>query len=97
MGFFDNELVYVDFDGTLMTKAEFLAHVKAGAPSQVVTESMSVQIFGDTAIATGVYRAGEVTNGRAVWRRGRFADIWVRRKSSWICIAAQATPVLNSR
>src|SRR5579863_8700281 len=42
---FDNNLVYVDSDGKLMNKAEFLAHVKASHLQQVITQSMSVQIF----------------------------------------------------
>lgn len=92
---FDNELLYVDFDGTLMTKAEFLSRVKTAHVEQVVTESMSVQIFANTAIATGTYRSSELNNGRARWRHGRFLDTWVYKNSTWVCVAAQATPILH--
>ena len=92
---FDNALVYVDFDGTLMTKAEFLSHVKSAHLEQVVTESMTVQVFDKAAIVTGVYRSSELKNGKQVVRRGRFVDTWVYRDSSWVCVAAQATPILR--
>ncbi len=92
---FDNALVYVDSDGTLMTKAEFLSHVKSNRLQQVVTISMSVQVSGDTAIATGIYRANELKGGKPTSQHGRFIDMWVRKHGTWVCIAAQATPVLH--
>lgn len=91
---FDNRLVYIDSDGTLMTKAEFLSHVKSSHLQQVVTQSMSVQVFGDMAIVTGAYVVKEFKGGRNVQHRGRFVDAWVRRDQGWVCVAAEATPIL---
>jgi len=88
----DNAIVYVDSDGTLMNKSEFLAHVKSAHLQQVVTQSMAVELFGRTAIVTGTYQAKEFQNGRAVVRRGRFLDAWVAKGSEWVCVAAEATP-----
>ena len=92
---FDNALVYVDFDGTLMTKAEFLSRVKSAHLQQVITQSMNVELFGDTAIVTGTYQASEVRDGRPLVRRGRFVDTWVYKSSGWVCVAAQATPIMH--
>jgi len=92
---FDNELVYVDFDGTLMTKATFLLRVKSAHLEQVVTDSMTVQMFGDTAIVTGTYLSREFKDGRTLLRRGRFVDTWVYKDQAWLCVAAQATPILR--
>jgi|SRR5450432_1494562 hypothetical protein len=91
---FDNRLVYIDSDGTLMTKAEFLAHVKSSHLQQVITQSMSVQVFGDMAIVTGTYLVKEFKGGRNIQHRGRFADAWVRKDQTWVCVAAEATPIL---
>jgi len=91
---FDNRLVYIDSDGSLMTKAEFLSHVKSTHLQQVVTESMTVQVFGDTAIVTGTYLAREFKGGKNLQHRGRFVDAWVRRDQGWVCVAAEATPIL---
>ncbi len=92
---FDNALVYVDYDGSLLTKAEFLAHVKSAHIDQVITESMTVEVFNNTAVVSGIYRATEIEHGKPVVRRGRFVDTWVFRGSTWVCVAAQATPILH--
>jgi hypothetical protein len=91
----DNGLVYVDFDGTLMTKAELLSRVKSEHIQQGITESMTAQIFGDTAIVTGTYLDREIKDGKPFLRRGRFVDTWVRKNQTWVCISAQATPILH--
>jgi len=92
---FDNGLIYVDADGTLMTKAEFLSHVKAAHLQQEITQSMTVQVFGATAVATGTYTVKMFTDGRPVVHSGRFVDTWVRKDQTWVCVAAQATPLLR--
>jgi hypothetical protein len=92
---FDNGLVYVDADGTLMTKAEFLSQVKSEHVQQIITELMTVQVFDNTAIVNGIYRSAEFKNGKPLTRRGRFIDTWVYKNSTWVCVAAQATPVVR--
>ena len=52
----DNSLVYADDDGTLKTKVDFPASVKAAGhrPEQQVTGSMNAHVCGDSAVVTGV-------------------------------------------
>ena len=92
---FDNALVFVDFDGTILTKTEYLARVKSDSSylQQIVTESMSVQVFGNTAIVVGTYRAKGVEDGRPYLRRRRFVDTWMLMGEHWVCVAAEATPI----
>jgi ketosteroid isomerase-like protein len=61
----DNSLVLVEDDGSLKTKSEFLASVKASNANeeQVAPESLTVRVFGNTAIAIGVIAVKE--NGYA--------------------------------
>jgi ketosteroid isomerase-like protein len=94
---FDNSLVYVDYDGKLLTKAEYLARVKSNGThmQQIVAEQMSVQMFGSTAIVVGTYRVKGVENGNPYLRRGRFTDTWVLMGKGWICVAAETTPILH--
>ena len=97
----DNGIVLVNDDGSMQTKAEFLASVKPSgtqAPSQeqqVAPESMSVHVFGSTAIATGIFRAKGVAGGKSYVRRERFIDTWVYKDGRWICVATDATPILH--
>jgi len=90
---FDNALLYVDYDGQLMTKAEFLSQVKSTHVQQVVTQSMTVHVFGQTAIVSGTYQSSERKNGKPIVRHGRFIDTWIYKDSTWVCVAAQATPI----
>jgi hypothetical protein len=66
----DSSLVYVDYDGTLMDKGQFIASVKQTAlhPEQIVNESMTAHVYGGSAIVTGVYRekgVNQVSHTRA--------------------------------
>lgn len=94
----DNSLVLVEDDGSLTTKSEFLATVKAatGNEEQVAPESLTVRVFGNVAIAIGVIAAKETKGGKTVVRRERFIDTWLNRNGSWVCIATDATPMTRA-
>jgi ketosteroid isomerase-like protein len=93
----DGRIVLINDDGTVQTKAEFLAGIKPSKSQeqQVAPESMSVHVFGNTAIATGVFRAKGVAGGKPYVRRERFVDTWVYTGGKWACVATDATPVLR--
>ena len=89
----DESLVYVDWDGTRMDKAQFIASIRAPElhPAQIVNESQEAHVFGDSAIVTGVYREKGTNKGKSYLRRGRFTDTWVYRNGTWVCVASQST------
>ena len=93
----DNSLVLVEDDGSLKTKAEFLASIKAPTSNeeQVAPESLTVRVFGKTAIAIGVIAVKARENGKTVVRRERFIDTWINKNGSWVCIATDATPMTH--
>lgn len=95
----DNEIVLINDDGSVQSKAEFLSSIKATANNsqeqQVSPESMSVHVFGTTAISTGVFRAKGVEGGKSYVRRERFVDTWLYKDGKWVCVASNATPVLH--
>lgn len=95
----DNEIVLINDDGSTQSKAEFLASVKSSnnnsQEQQVSPESMSVHVFGNTAIATGVFRAKGVEGGKSYVRRERFVDTWIYKNGNWVCVATNATPVVH--
>ncbi len=93
-----DSIVLVNNDGSLLSKKAFLSSVDTAKPSdqqQAEPESITVHVFGDVAVATGIYREKGVENGKAYIRRNRFADTWVNTGGSWVCVAASATPVLH--
>lgn len=91
----DNSLVLVEDDGSLKTKAEFLASVKAPTSNeeQVAPESLNVRVFGKTAIAIGVIAVKVKESGKTITRRERFIDTWIYKDKTWVCIATDATPI----
>ena len=97
----DNAIVLVNDDGSVQTKAEFLASVKPSASQagsqeqQVAPESMSVHVFGNTAIATGIFRAKGMEGKKPYVRRERFIDTWIYKGGHWVCIGTNATPILH--
>jgi len=96
-GILDDQIVLINDDGTVQTKAEFLAGVKPAKSQeqQIAPESINVHVFGTTAIATGVFRAKGVEGRKPYVRRERFVDTWVYKGGNWVCVATNATPVLH--
>jgi ketosteroid isomerase-like protein len=95
---FHDSIVLVNDDGSLESKSGFLSEIDKAKPTaqqQANPESISVRIFGNVAIATGVFRQTIFENGKAVVRRNRFVDTWIHISDSWECIAASATPILH--
>jgi len=87
------QLVYVDYDGSISSKQEFLANIKSEglSPEQITNEQQTAHVFGDCAIVTGVYREKGINKGKPYSRRGRFTDTWVKFNGTWQCVASQST------
>jgi hypothetical protein len=96
-GLLASTLVYVDYDGTMMDKAKFMASVRAPSlhPEQIVNESMTAYMYGDSAVVSGIYREKGVRNGKPYSRRGRFTDTWINQSGTWVCAASQSTLISN--
>lgn len=87
----DSSMVYIDYDGSLMDKAQFIASAKQPTlhPEQIVNESMTAHVYGESAVVTGIYREKGMNHGKPYLRRGRFTDTWVYRDNAWVCVASQ--------
>jgi ketosteroid isomerase-like protein len=88
-----SSLVYIDYDGSILTKGEFLASVKEPElqPVQIINEEMTPHVYGDAAIVTRIYREKGTLKGKPYLRRGRFTDTWVKLNGTWQCVASQST------
>lgn len=92
---FDDSMIYIDEDGSLLSKAEFLAHVKAAGPQlqSLITKTIAVRVFGEAAMVVGNYEARGAERGKAYLHQGRFMDTWVLKEGAWVCVVAQSTPI----
>jgi ketosteroid isomerase-like protein len=86
-------LVYIDYDGTIQNKTQFLTAVSKPSlhPEQIVNESTTVFVYNNAAVVTGVYREKGMDGGKPYSRHGRFTDTWVFDHGSWQCVASQST------
>ena len=86
-------MVYTDYDGSFMNKAQYMKWVVA--PEQkadhIYDEGVAVQVYGDAAVATGIYRETGTNKGKPYTVRSRFTDTWIKRNSVWRCVASQST------
>lgn len=90
---FDDALVYVDYDGSLMNKAEYLRSVAdpASKPDHLYDEGMKARLYGNAGVVSGVYRETGSTKGKPYTRRARFTDTWIKQNGQWKCVASQST------
>lgn len=88
-----SDLVYVDYDGTIMDKTAYLASVRSQTlhAARIVSEAMKVSVYGGVAIVNGVYRETGLKNGKPYSLRERFTDTWVLQHQTWVCVASQST------
>ncbi|MGC1451958.1 MAG: nuclear transport factor 2 family protein [Candidatus Sulfotelmatobacter sp.] len=93
----DEQLIYIDDDGSVMNKARYLTGVQAPEPHllHIVNQSSEVRFFARSAVVVGIYREQGVRNGKAYVLRDRFVDTWIERNGSWICVASQSTLITH--
>lgn len=86
-------LVYIDYDGTLLSKKEYLASTtKNDVDDELINnDGMTVRVYGNAAVVTGTYRDKGLKKGKPFLRRGRFTDTWIYDKGAWQCVASQST------
>ena len=86
-----DKFVNTETDGKVMNKAETLANAKATKYVSAEYEDVKVTVFGDTAIATGGFKAkGADASGKPLDIHERWTDTWVKMPNGkWQCVASQ--------
>jgi ketosteroid isomerase-like protein len=90
-----DKFVSTGSDGKVTNKAEALAESKARKYASAEYENVQVTVFGDTAIATGGFKAkGTGASGKSFDEHERWTDTWVKMPNGkWQCVATQASPI----
>jgi ketosteroid isomerase-like protein len=88
-----DDFTYVDIDGSLQNKVEFLDGIKHPVEHIEIigNDSVKARVYRDTVIVNGTYHEKGTLNGKAYVHYGRFTDTWVRQGSSWMCVASHST------
>lgn len=90
-GMLHPDFVFTDYDGTVMTKPQFLASIRdaSNTLSLEVSDDMALHRFGDTVVVTGATHEKGKQKGKAYEHYGRFTDTWIRHNNEWLCVASQ--------
>jgi ketosteroid isomerase-like protein len=90
-----DKFINTSSDGKVTDKAQMLADSKATKYDSVDYNDLKVTVFGDTAIATGLFTAkGTDPSGKSLDNRERFTDTWVKMPNGkWQCVASHGSPV----
>jgi ketosteroid isomerase-like protein len=75
-------------DGTMRNKAEMLAAMKDRKYESAVEEELKVSIYGDAAVATGIWRAKGTEQDKPFDEVERFTDTYVKTGGEWKCVAS---------
>lgn len=88
-----DDFTYVDIDGSLHSKGEFLDGIKHPVEHIEIigNDSVKARVYRDSVIVNGTYHEKGTLNGKAYVHHGRFTDTWVRQGSSWMCVASHST------
>jgi len=89
----DDTLVYTDYDGSIMNKAEYLKWV--AAPDQkadhLYDEGLTIHVYGNAAVVAGIYRESGINKGKHYVIRSRYTDTWIKNAGVWRCVASHST------
>lgn len=87
----DDDFVFTDYDGTVMSKGQFLESIRDKSYQLTVeaSENMKLHRHGDTVVVTGATHEKGTFRGRPYQHQGRFTDTWMKKNGQWLCIASQ--------
>jgi ketosteroid isomerase-like protein len=86
----DGDFVFTDYDGTVMSKAQFLESIrdKSYQLAVEVSEGMKLHLHGGTVIVTGATHEKGTFKGKPYQHQGRFTDTWIKKEGQWFCVAS---------
>lgn len=92
-GLVADTFISTDNDGMFMMKAQFLADNKdlSYAPSVMTNTDERVFLYGNTAVAAGIYHAKGLNKGKPFDHYGRFTDTWIYLNGKWVCVATHTS------
>jgi ketosteroid isomerase-like protein len=87
----DNDFVLTDYDGTVLTKGQFLASIRDKSTQLTVEVSDDMKLYrhGDTVVVIGATHEKGTEKGKPFSHQGRFTDTWIKKDGQWVCIASQ--------
>jgi ketosteroid isomerase-like protein len=86
-----DSVTLIGSDGALRNKAEALAAMNDRKYESAVEEDLKVSVYGDAAVATGIWRAKGTEKGKPFEEVERFTDTYVKTGGQWKCVASHSS------
>jgi len=88
-----DDYLFTDPDGTIWTKAQWLASLKSGEAifTSVVSENMKVRVYGDAAVVMGLNTEKSLTKGKDSSGKYQWTDTFIKQAGNWRCVATHAS------
>jgi ketosteroid isomerase-like protein len=85
--------INTEYDGEVSDKTKFLSDIKDPLfnPTVASIQNVKVNLFGETAVITGVYRTKGTYQGKPYDHLGRFTDTWISENGKWQCVASHTS------
>jgi ketosteroid isomerase-like protein len=95
----DADFILTDYDGSVLTKGQFLASIrdKSNQLTSEVSQDMKLHRHGDTVVVIGATHEKGTAKGKPYEHHGRFTDTWIKHDTQWLCIASQLSLIPKSR
>ena len=79
------------------TKAQYLDSFKARTfmPESAVSTEIQVQVYGDSAVLTGLDTIKGKNKDQTVVTRWLYMDVWIKRSAKWQCVKTYSMPAPN--
>lgn len=90
---FADKFIFVDTDGSVNSRAKYLADWKATKYTSVDVSDFHVSVTGHTAVVTMIFKSkGTLANGKPMDINARWVDTWVKMPDGkWQCVLSQGT------
>ncbi len=91
-----DDLVYTNWRGVTLTKAEHLADIKSRNLSFQTSfrhDNVQVVVHGNTGIVTGLSKTNVVYKGNASSGSRKFVNVFVKENGRWLCVVHFEAPV----
>jgi hypothetical protein len=92
-GMIGDKFVNTEWDGEVSDRGKVLADIDDPSFKAISLniQDVKVNLFQNTAVVTGIYRAKGTYQGRPYDHVGRFTDTWVSQDSKWVCVASHTS------
>jgi len=98
-GILADDYTDTDPEGTVTTKAQDIADLKAGVVrlDSVSTDDYKVHVYGKAAVVTGRNTVKGEYKGKDISGQYRWTDTWVKRGGHWQCVASHASRIAEKK